>query len=251
MVQSRVFDIRLGDVVTGYIEPYWLNAIRGGALFYPAAGDDTRPFVELFSNSIKQYHFNDLFYNTERDRRYPVPSDWMLARRKTVPERKIRDCPCEIISTGNARIRNVEPTKLVEEFVGPDGTIEVTRRRGFGQYALAEFEPRSISVFVHRSDSIGEGGSNMWFLANRSASHPPLARLWDSLSSRLADRALVISDGSLTNFKFLKEARKREARLLYSDRSSYNKYGFEWRCVGYMNDRPHSAIWGLSRSFPY
>jgi hypothetical protein len=234
--------------VIGYIEPIWLEAIHGGALFYPAAGNDTRPFVELFSTSLRQYHFNDLFYSVSSDQRSPVPLDWRRVRCKAVPGSEARNHPYEMKNIGSVSYRSVEPTKLVEEFEGQRGTIEVTRRRGFGQYALAEFEPRSISVFVHRSDSASEGGSNMWFLANRSARHPPLARLWDSLASRLADRALIISDGSLTTFEFLEQSRSLEARSLYSNGITYNKHGFKWRCVGYMHDRPRSAIWGLSRS---
>lgn len=232
----------------GFVEPEWLEAVAGKLLFYPAAGGDTRPHVELFATAIRDFRFNDLFYSTRRDREAPAPPSFIRLSSDLAPSRVIRDQAIEGRGTGSAHYRHVEPSTLSERYLGPDGEITIRRRRGFGQYALNELPEQSIGVFVHRSDSAGEGGSNMWFLANRERSHPPLSRLWDKLSVRLADRAIVVSDGSLTAFSFLKRNGGESGEEKYHRGASGQERPFEWRCVGYMKDRPSTAIWGLTRT---
>lgn len=231
---------------TGFIEPDWLEAVGGKLLFYPAAGPDMAPFVTLFAPAIRDFRFNDLWY-------YSTRSDELLTpafERVTVlakPDPDVRDQPVQRIDNGSGVFRDITSSVLVERFVGPSGEITISRRKGFGQYALGELPERSIGVIVHRSDSEGQGGSNTWFLANRNARHPPVGRLWEKLSQRLADRA--VSDGSLTDFKFLKATKNVDAKSLYERGFGLRHEGFDWRCVGYMTDRP-SAIWGLTRGGP-
>jgi len=55
--------------------------------------------------------------------------------------------------------------------------ISIIRRRGFGQYALNEFPDDSLSIFCHRGDSSGEGGSGVRYLDNIKIKHPPLSML--------------------------------------------------------------------------
>jgi hypothetical protein len=105
----------------------------------------------------------------------------------------------------------MESGRLIEIYnrISDGRRTKVVRRRGFGQYALAEFPAQSIGVFVQRGDSSGEGGSNVNYLANKKRDHEPLSNLFSKLSCKLSDPALVISDGSNANRKFLREFHRR------------------------------------------
>ena len=129
--------------------------------------------------------------------------------------------------------------KQVYERVSDGRRLTVIRRRGFGQYALAEFPDRTIGIFVHRGDSPGEGGSNTYFLANKDLHHEPLSRLLNKLTRRLTNCALIISDGSLVDRCL--EKKFREQQFVFG--------GFEWRHVGFIGGwcgRP-TPIWDVVR----
>jgi hypothetical protein len=59
----------------------------------------------------------------------------------------------------------LKPSKLTETYERSDGRrLKVIRRRGFGQIALSrQFSDRSLGVFMHRGDSPGESGSNVYW----------------------------------------------------------------------------------------
>ena len=102
--------------------------------------------------------------------------------------------------------RKLEPSNLRQRYVHipSKSKIVINRTRGFGQYALNKFPNKSIGVFIHRGDSQGESGSGAYFLGNVELKHEPLSRLFDKLSEKLADTALIVTDGSLTKINFLK-----------------------------------------------
>jgi hypothetical protein len=115
--------------------------------------------------------------------------------------------------------------------------IKVVRRRGFGQIALSEFAPGSIGVFIHRGDSPGESGSNVYFFSDLNSRHEPCGHLFPKLVRGVSDKALVISDGSNVRFNML----KRQCRLNGIDRRiGYESHiehpfdlgGLRWNCVG-------------------
>jgi hypothetical protein len=131
--------------------------------------------------------------------------------------------------------------------------VTINRRRGFGQYALVnEFSDRAIGVFMHRGDSPGEGGSNVYFLANKDSRHEPCGRLFDKLSKKLDDRALIITDGSNTRLKRLRAFHRQDiagpAAYSAAAKLAFVYGGFSWQCVGYMSNKyGPTLIWGLSR----
>jgi hypothetical protein len=114
---------------------------------------------------------------------------------------------------------------------------------------LAEFADHSIGVFVHRGDSPGEGGSNVYFLANKRCDHQPLSNLYDKLSDKLADQALIVSDGSNVDRGFLKQVQAKNVSgveaydALRDQNFTFGEFG--WRCVGYMG-----SCRGFSRPVP-
>lgn len=221
-----------------------LNA--GSDLFYPAAGSDTGIWLQLFHRWIKRYVFNDLFYRSRDDRSFVVPPGFQVASRSE-PPRAVRDGELLDCLNGVRSWREIQPSYHSLDVSTPlADEITIVRRRGFGQYALAEFSPSSIGVFVHRSDSQGEGGSNMCFLGNVPRVHPPLSNLWDKLNERLADRAIVISDGSLVQFKHLRHAARTPDDSVYMSRTFVSR-GREWQMIGRMTDRPRSKVWEVAR----
>jgi hypothetical protein len=239
-----------GGLEGGFIEPEWLEAVAGTTLFYPAAGADTQDFISLLAPAVERFVFNDLTYSTLTDRRVPVPGGWL---RVSSGGRNLaaRDDRLGSRLGEGGEYRNLEPSVLEEAFTRDGRQICVHRRRGFGQYALREQEPASIGVFAHRRDSMGEGGSNLWFLAYRTRRHGPLSNLWDQLRPRLSARALVISDGSLTRFRFLGLEVGSDPRAFYEARKAagpVKAHGCAWTCAGYMPGARATLAWGVEQA---
>jgi hypothetical protein len=86
---------------------------------------------------------------------------------------------------------------------------------------LETFAERSIGIFMHRGDSTGEGGSDLWFLSEKSGNG-----YWQLLSSKLADRALIVTDGSNADI-FPPQAESGFVRVPGHPR-------FEWQYVGFL-----------------
>lgn len=236
-----------GGLEGGFIEPEWLEAVAGTTFFYPAAGADTQDFISLLAPAVGRFVFNDLNYSTLTDRRVPVPEGWRLVARGG-DNLAARDDRLQPRHGEDGEYRDLSPSVLKQVYEREGREIRVERRRGFGQYALREQEPGSIGVFAHRRDSMGEGGSNLWFLANRPRRHRPLSNLWNQLRPRLAARALVISDGSLTRFRFLGLEAENDPKALYEGRKAagpVRAHGCTWTCAGYMPGRRATLAWGI------
>lgn len=139
--------------------------------------------------------------------------------------------------------RQIDPARLEETYLheASGRLIRVTRRRGFAQYALKEIPNGSLGVFFHRGDSMGEGGSDAWFLANRPRRHPPLSNLFARLKQKLAYPALIASDGSNTTFEPIVTAVRSDAQ----QPMQFKLEGLHWVRVGTMTDegRRRTAIW--------
>jgi hypothetical protein len=167
----------------------------GRRLFYPAAGSDWNEILLRFADYIDEFHFCDngrLYWDLEA-----LQSEWpfenpSLYRRSDPPE---IDGPSQTKLDPAIGYPNLERGYLREIYqrLGDGRQLKVVRRRGFGQCALAEFPARSIGVFVHRGDSPtrGEGGSNLYFLANKKRDYEPSSNLFDKLALRLSDGALI------------------------------------------------------------
>lgn len=234
-----------------FIEPGCLAGLQGRCLFYPVAGFDWSEFLLRFGDHIDEFHFCDITYNLSTLRSpFANPSSYRLI------EKDIQGKPAAQIQypTAERPYRMLEPARLKEvyDLVGDGRRITVIRKRGFGQYALAEFPERSIGTFVHRGDSPGEGGSNVYFLGNQLRRHEPLSNLFDKLTNKLADRALIVSDGSNTCFGFLKKVLRKAISCADAyDRLRERKIdrgAFSWRCVGFIGSRNgRTLVWQVTR----
>lgn len=238
-----------------FIEPGILENLGGRTLFYPAAGCDWSEFLENFEDHIDEFRFSDIKYNFKpnmpspftKPNNYRSVSSTIHGEQRASMERRRPEI---------GRAYNfLEPGQLTEVFDrASDGRrIAVVRRRGFGQYALSEIEDRSLGIFVHRGDSPGECGSNIWFLSDWRCCFPPCGSLFATVSRKLADRALIISDGSNTRFKFLRKRHRTvaESSDVFEEKRkiSRNFRGFEWTCVGHLSRRyGPTLVWSVVRN---
>ena len=150
--------------------------------------------------------------------------------------------------------RRLSPSWLRDQYRRLDGrTVDVIRRRGFGQIGLTEdIKIKTIGVFIHRGDSLFDG-SGVFYLANLKARYEPIGMLFQKISSRLKDQALVVSDGSLTTFKWLKAFRKSEltgAEIFEKHHEKeYQRDNFTWKLVGWLSNsnKGPTLVWGLTR----
>lgn len=120
---------------------------------------------------------------------------------------------------------------------------------------LDRLEPRSIGVFVHTGDSPGEGGSDLWFLSESPTGEYQPAGLFDRLGPKLADQALIVSDGSNCDIARAssqycnRAAGSEEAYSKEKDKGPFPFGGFEWSCVGYLPQKNGpTLVWSVKRS---
>jgi hypothetical protein len=237
-----------------FIEPDWLESVRGTLFFYPAAGFDYAEPLNVFKDHLDTFWFCDMDYPRGLDLApvFDINGDFRLVRSE-----KSGSFDATMENRNDAQgheYRFLEPSSLSETYERSDGRrLCVVRRRGFGQIALTkEFHSRSIGVFMHRGDSTGESGSNVYFLANKKASFDPCGNLFDKLGERLADNALVISDGSNTHIgrlrRFHRENTDGAVAYEYYRGKSFIFGGFYWSCVGWLSRRyGPTLVWGLQR----
>lgn len=220
------------------------------SLFYPASGSDIIVFMDSFRGSISRYVFNDLSFCAQSDCDFSSSLGLLEKSHgnfkvvsRTVADPVLRNSPIERRGRSRGSRRDLEPSISRYEIAFGDEHAIVELRRGFGQYALAEQEDRSIGVFVHRMDSQSESGSNTYFLGNVKKRHPPLSNLWDKLSEKLADKAFVISDGSLCKIPQLCQRVADEGAML----EPFEYGDFAWTHIGRMRDGRGGLVWRLER----
>lgn len=241
-----------------FIEEEWLNFLEGKTLYYPAAGDDYFDAFNLFKEKISKFTFCDLHYPrglTLKPMLSPNDGYQLISSERSgkpysqITYRVDRSC---------GEYRWLHPSKLTETYIDPNGKLLTTiRRRGFGEYGLSELNVGELGVFMHRGDSPGEGGSNLWFLANKTRNHPPCSMLFNVIASKVLDKLVIVSDGSNSRIPQLTQYQRYQFKYyrldgstLYEQRSTltFSKYGFEWKCIGWMTRRyGPTLIWGLER----
>jgi hypothetical protein len=239
-----------------FIEHSWLELVRGKIFFYPAAFNDCAEPVIFFQDYIDFYLFCDKGYQQDLklDSAIPYASDFSIV--KTGCSGHVGADPVKRIDYRGKTYTHLDPSKLVESYRRSDGRIlKIIRRRGYGQMALTkEFKPNTIGVFMHRGDSSGEGGSGIQFLANKTASFEPCGMLFEKLSEKLTDTALIISDGSNSYIPWVSQFHNKsvsggEAYARHMNQE-YRFGKFSWVCVGWLTNRyGPTLIWGLKRVF--
>lgn len=234
-----------------YLEPDAVGALEGDTLFYPCAGGDAAELFSAFSSQCRKFLYVDMGYDLSHPPHGPQSGDAVLrtSERMGPPASTI-----EIRRDGRSVHRFVEPGERREIYECNGELVDVTWRRGFAQFALWNLPDRSLRVFVHRGDSRGEGGSNVFFFENRRGRVAQLSNVFDTLCEKLSNNALVVSDGSnivaprqLACFHRRRDVSEEEAYAAMKD-AAFEHGPFAWRCCGFMGARyGPTLIWRLRR----
>jgi hypothetical protein len=231
----------------------WLKVAGKGTLFYPAAGQDWVEPVTILKGHVKSFMFCDLKYpqgmKLEDISSRIVGLELLKSTLDGAPD-------CELLHNG--KYRNIDPSWLQEAYrdSATGNEFTVTRRRGFGQYGLLEQADKTISVFMHRGDTLanGESSSGLHLWQNQSSSWKPLSNLLDKILERLCDKCLVITDGSNSRISFMTQWHRKNDSLdpemwLEECAKTHSFKGFLWRLVGRLENRyGPTLVWGLERA---
>ncbi len=218
----------------------------GKIFFYPCAGRDWKQPLSAFSGAFDRFVFVDLGYQFDCEVPLDVPA--LLRKERSRHLRGPARSECRIISPAHGPYRDIEPAWLHEEFIDTQSghNVNVTRRRGFGQYALDEFEDGSLGMFFHRGDSSGEGGSNTWFFSNHRFRDPVLGMLFDKVKRKLANPAYIATDGSNVTLTQLLKAARGETQGI----EQFTSGGLHWELVGILpfKEQRNTVIWRVSKT---
>ncbi len=235
-----------------FIPGAWLASISGKTLLYPCGGMDWAEPIDIFSNYVSDFIFSDINYPQGLKLTPATGNDFKLTGSLIEGDPK---STMERRRENEFWFRHLSPSVLVERYERHvDGrAITVKRRRGFGQYAIRDLPDRSLGVFMHRGDSPGEAGSNVFFLANKIRRHEPCSRLLEKIEAKFADQAIVLSDGSNSRLKFLRKY--HNSPMLGPDAwaamggKRFLTANFSWECIGFAGRRYGPTLaWGLTRT---
>lgn len=216
-----------------------LKDIPGRSFFYPCAGEDWNEIFLAFADHFDSFTFVDICYQFESPKNIRIPGWKRLTDQSTLVGPK-QDA-MRLIEDGTSSYRDITPAWYREKFISDAGrTIEVTRRRGFGQFALDELPDGSLGVFCHCGDSPGDGGSNAWYLANLKRSFPVLSKLFEKVKQKLAYPALIVSDGSLSSIRHLTRPTGTPKGSDFSQHGivPFSHFGLDWQPVGELMGHP-------------
>ena len=238
-----------------FIEPEWLAAVRGTLFYYPAAMHDCLEPITVFQEQIDTFWFCDKNYAAGLSLPPALPSESGFHLIKSKKEGAVHARLERRLDSSGRTYAFLEPSRLKEIYERQDGRqLLIVRRRGFGQIAITrEFGEKSLGVFMHRRDSMGEAGSGVFFLANSNARYEPCGRLFEKLSKILSEKSLVISDGSNSRIpwvsKFHNSDKSGDDAYLHHRGRQYRYCGFQWVCVGWLSNKyGPTLVWGLTRN---
>ena len=223
-------------------------------LFYPSAGNnDWKIAFEQFKNSIDKFIFVDINYNLNNIEEF---TKYFLSV-GNIEQKNINgdfNTKVKIFHMNNKTFRDIEPAYYSLDISFNGIKKQIIFRKGFGQYALNELDDDSLDIFYHRGDSKGEGGSNVFYLGNRNATHPPLRELFNKLKDKLKNDSLIVSDGSNTDSKSLKKIYRKISTLNKDEAKNIaigkriNLYNIEIECIDILDFRyNHTLIWKVRK----
>ena len=213
-----------------------LYGITGRSFFYPCAWQDWKEMLDAFGDVIDEFHFVDVNYQFAKSMPIVNPR-WRLLPDQTALKGPAVDT-LRTIENVRHPYRDITPAWLRERYINLESsrTIQVIRRRGFGEYALDELPDNSLGIFCHRGDSGIHAGSRTSFLANQKRSHQPLSNLFEKIKRKLAYPALIVSDASNTTIRQL---------FVSSVEMEFDHFGLHWRRIGELNVEEHrpTFVW--------
>ena len=233
--------------------PFICESLDSKVLYYPMAGEDTHVPLSLFAPFINEFWFVDICYFTQTpaDRAEPVVNDarWHLL------DVTIQGSP--VFKRERRGLQSypytwIEPCTRTERYMFAGEIVTIHRRRGFAYQSL--FGPSTVptnipdlGIFFYRGDSRGDGGSNQMWMSNKKSAvgASSTVRLLPKVIEKLADSALIVTDGSnnhavkgiYSNFSAHREAQENPMNIVRSAEPFQDEFGNIFKCSGYINDR--------------
>ena len=223
-------------------------------LLYPSAGkEDWKIAFEQFIEKVDKFIFADINYNLQDLLKFKkhLSSIGVIDLEEIIGS---FDEAIQVIDNGDERYKDMKPAyyKVVIKYKNDLKTVIF--RKGFGQYALNELDDNSLYCFYHRGDGQGECGSDVFYLGNRNMKHKPIGKLFNLLIKKLANKSLIISDGSNTDSKILKTIYRKISNLKKDEvlKNLVNTtaiiYGTKLKCTDVLDYRyNHTLVWGVSK----
>ncbi len=205
--------------------------LKARRLFYPSAGPDTEGPLTAFLPWIDEFWFVDVA--DMRGRWLWTSAELVSSVSETFRGRTRRDEPFEgVVRREQYRVRERETLVTLCHCTG----------RGYDMFKSAFVIPKkSISVFLHRGDSQGEGGSNFYWLGRK--------RVREVLDC-LEPGGLVVSDGSnainqLRAFHRTKFVGSEAMAMA----TPFERNGRLWECVGHLDSSRNgpTLVWKPTR----
>jgi hypothetical protein len=236
-----------------YIQPEWIDKIKGKPFYYPCAGHDWDEPIKIFGEVCTELWFCDHSYEelSKVDRIIKADNDLDL---KFITHRIVGNVESKI--ENNNGYKFIESSKKYEQYEYKNGKkLTIIRRRGFGQIGLHdEFMDNSLSVFMHRGDSQGEGGSNVYFFKNFKSNYEKIGNLANLVTRKINNKALIITDGSnspkghpIRKFHRKNDLGGFEAYQNLREKK-YTRDGLIWQCVGYLSMKYGPTLaWGVTK----
>jgi hypothetical protein len=193
------------------------EGLSARTLFYPSAGRDWATPIEAFRPWVRDFWFVD--------QNYPFPG-------LRLPATKLEHEWTEEVTGETLRAKTPFVISIRHrEYRARDGEVYRTHEchgRGFDVFrAVIRARGIPLGVFFHRGDSLGNGGSNFWWLHRK--------RL-ESVLQLLEPGGLIVSDGSLALRNFKWSAPEGWAGDLSAIRS-FKRRSHRFDCVGYLGER--------------
>ena len=171
---------------------------RNRSLFYPCAGFDIATPLGAFTAVVDCFWFVDINEYSRRIPHVPFPKWKLLEERDT-------EMANVTLSVKTRIYRPAEFNRTVEvNFVTGDG--ETT----FDTLFCHEDSTNGLTVFFHRGDSRGEGGSDVFWL-NTMTGEGEKCELLEKILRTLAAPGVIVTDGSNAIQQFAAYFRKLDA----------------------------------------
>jgi hypothetical protein len=195
-----------------------LQDVQSRCLLYPSAGTDWETPLMAFHPWIESFWFVDTSHKDSAKLKELCDSVDLIET-NALEGRTIKGNPAKV------EIRSFQCSLGSKQF-----DVHLCRGKGYDTFRLAFKDcGKGMSVFFHRGDSPGEGGSNFHWLHRK--------RLRDVLKW-LEPGGLIVSDGSLAipqlaMFHYTSESGESAFRAA----KPFERFGRAFSCVGYLDKR--------------
>jgi hypothetical protein len=217
-------DAQDADRPSGSTPKYSLEELipSGRLLYYPCSGSDTRFPLEQFAGNIDSFWFADLRY--EKDFRRPItefdvpcPSGYRVeTRTKLKVHSGIRDPFIAI----RCQLRNPQSGRRLDVLYLATDAVGVFQ--GF------EKSNKKISVFCHRHDGTGEGGSNLGWLHPNPAPEGAPAFL-ERVLALVEEHGSIVTDGSNALPEFARVQQKEPSNSASTREIAISQFRLRYR----------------------